>query len=393
MGSEKRHNASEVIRTRVPRTTSMEHVSPLYLSSSFCYQNAEEMRAVFAGEEQANIYSRFINPSVTEFQNRMCVLEDTEAAMATASGMSANFATFMSLLSAGDHLISGSAIFGSTHSMITRYLPKWGIEHSFFDMRNPEVLEKLVRPETKLLYVETPSNPGLDLTDLALLSTFAKAHDLIFVVDNTFASPIFQQPRKFGADLIIHSATKWIDGQGRTLGGVVCGPHKYVDEIFTFCRNTGPSLSAFNAWLLSSGLETLTVRMEKHAENAMILAEWLAENHHVANTRYPFLPSHPQYELAKKQMKTGGGVVCFEVKGGLAQGKKFLDSLKMLSVTANLGDVRSIASHPASTTHAKLSEEERQKTGIMPGLIRVSVGLEDVEDVIADIDQALANSK
>ncbi len=389
MSPKKLHSDSEVIRTRTPQSDAMEHVSPLYLTSSFTYQSAEEMRAVFAGEQQANIYSRFINPSVTEFQERMKILEGTEAAMATASGMSANFASFMSLLSAGDHLLSGRAIFGSTHSMLTKFLPKWGISHSYFDMRHPEELEHLVRPESKILYVETPSNPGLNLVDLDYLNQFAKAHDLIFIVDNTFATPILQKPKEFGAHLIVHSATKWIDGQGRTLGGVICGDQKYIDDIYLFCRNTGPSLSAFNAWILSKGLETLSVRIEKHSKNALQLAERLSDHPKIAYVKYPFLKSHPQYELAKKQMSLGGGVVCFEVKGGIEAGRHFLDRLKMLSMTANLGDVRSIASHPASTTHAKLTEEERLETGITPGLIRISVGLEHIDDIIEDIEQAL----
>lgn len=391
--SEKFHRETAAVRIQTARTPEMEHATPLFLTSSFCYNNAEEMHTVFAGEKEANIYSRFINPSITEFENKMKALEGTEAAFATSSGMSATFASFMGLLQSGDHILSGRSVFGSTHSMFTRFLPKWGISHSYFDLTHPQEIEQLLKPETKMIFVETPSNPGLDLVDMSYLNAFAKANKLIFVVDNTFASPVFQQPVKFGADLIIHSATKWIDGQGRVLGGVVCGNQSLIDEVYQFCRNTGPSLSPFNAWVLSKGLETLFLRMEKHADNAARLAERLSDNPHIASVKYPFLPSHPQYELAKKQMSSGGGVVCFNVKGGLERGSRFLDHLKMLSLTANLGDSRSIASHPASTTHAKLTEEERSQTGIDQGLIRISAGLENIEDIAGDIEQALEKSK
>ncbi len=393
MDSEQLHRESQAIRIQVPQTPEREHASPLFLTSSFCYSDAEDMRSVFAGEKRANIYSRFINPSVTELENKMKALEGTEAAFATSSGMSATFATFMSLLRSGDHMLCGRSIFGSTHSMLTRFLPRWGIRHSYFDLRHPDEIEQLIEPETRLIFVETPSNPGLDLVDLAYLHQFAKAHELIFVVDNTFASPVFQQPALFGADLILHAATKWIDGQGRVLGGVVCGKKVMIEEVYQFCRNTGPALSPFNAWVLSKGLETLFIRMEKHSENASRLAQRLTGNPHVEFVKYPFLPSHPQYELARKQMSAGGGVVCFEVKGGAERGNRFLDHLKMLSLTANLGDSRSIASHPASTTHAKLTEAERLQTGITPGLIRISVGLENSEDIIKDIERALKKSE
>lgn len=393
MDSEQLHRESQAIRIQVPQTPEMEHASPLFLTSSFCYRDADDMRSVFAGEKKANIYSRFINPSVTELENKMKALEDTEAAFATSSGMSATFATFMSLLQAGDHLLCGRSIFGSTHSMLTRFLPKWGIGHSYFDLRQPQEIEELIRPETRLIFVETPSNPGLDIVDLEYLHKFASAHELVFVVDNTFASPVFQQPAKFGADIILHAATKWIDGQGRVLGGVVCGKQTMIEEVYQFCRNTGPALSPFNAWVLSKGLETLFIRMEKHSENALRLARRLTGNPHVDAVKYPFLPSHPQYDLARKQMSAGGGVVCFEVKGGAERGNRFLDDLKMLSLTANLGDSRSIASHPASTTHVKLTEEERLQTGITPGLIRISVGLENSADIIRDVEQALEKSK
>ena len=384
-----KHRITKAIRKQVDRTNEMEHSAPLFLTSSFCFDNAEDMRAAFADESDDNIYSRFSNPNVQEFVDRLCLLEGAEAGFATASGMSAVFASFMALLKQGDHLLSCSSIFGSTHTVITKYLPKYGIEHSYFAADKPEEWEAAIRPATKMIYVETPTNPGLDIIDLEAISALAKKHNIILNVDNCFATPVSQQPISYGADLVVHSATKWLDGQGRVLGGAVVGKKELIKEIFLFCRSTGPALSPFNAWLLSKSLETLEVRMERHTANAFFIAQAL-ENHAKINwVRYPFLPSHPQHSIAKKQMSDGGGIVCFELKGGIDAGRKFLDGLKMLSLTANLGDSRSIASHPASTTHAKLTEEERQTVGITPGLIRVSVGLEHREDILADILQAL----
>jgi len=370
------HRITEAIRKQIARTNEMEHSAPLFFTSSFCFDNAEDMRAAFADETDDNIYSRFSNPNVQEFVDRLCILEGAEAGFATASGMSAIFASFMTFLKQGDHLLSCSAIFGSTHTVITKYLPKYGIEHSYFQAGKKENWEALIKPNTKMIYIETPTNPGLDIIDLEAIGALAKKYNVILNVDNCFATPVAQQPVNYGADLVVHSATKWLDGQGRVLGGVVVGKKELIKEIFLFCRSTGPALSPFNAWLLSKSLETLDVRMERHAANALFLAQSL-ENHHKTNwVKYPFLASHPQYAIAKKQMRDGGGIVCFEVKGGIEAGRKFLNSLKMLSLTANLGDTRSIASHPASTTHAKLTEEERQTVGITPGLIRISVGLE-----------------
>lgn len=383
------HPITSAIRKQIPRTDEMEHSGPLFLTSSFCFDNAEDMRAAFADETEDNIYSRFTNPNVQEFVDRLCLLEGAEAGYATASGMSAVFASFMALMKQGDHLLSCSAIFGSTHTVITKYLPKYGIEHSYFAADKPADWEALIRPNTKMIYVETPTNPGLDIIDLEAIATLAKKHNIILNVDNCFATPVAQQPIAFGADIVVHSATKWIDGQGRVLGGVVVGKKELIKEIFLFCRSTGPALSPFNAWLLSKSLETLDVRMERHAANALALAQSLSAHNKLNGVRYPFLSSHPQYTIAKKQMRDGGGIVCFELKGGINAGRKFLDSLKMLSLTANLGDTRSIASHPASTTHAKLTEEERQAVGITPGLIRISVGLEHKDDILQDIMQAL----
>jgi O-succinylhomoserine sulfhydrylase len=383
------HPITKAIRIQTARTAEMEHATPLFLTSSFCYENAEEMRAVFADEKTANIYSRFSNPNVKEFVDKIAALEGAETGYATASGMSAVFASFMALLKSGDHLICCNAIFGSTHTLISKYLGRFGIEHTYVSADNPEAWEAAVRPTTKMIFLETPTNPGLDIIDLEAAGKLAKKHGLILNVDNCFATPIGQRPIDFGADLVIHSATKWIDGQGRVLGGVVVGKAALIKEIYAFCRSTGPSLSPFNAWILSKSLETLDVRMERHAANALHIAKALEQHPKIARLKYPFLPSHPQYAIAMKQMKNGGGIVCFELKGGLESGKKFLDSLQLLSLTANLGDTRSIASHPASTTHAKLTEEERREVNITPGLIRISVGLEYADDILHDILQAL----
>jgi O-succinylhomoserine sulfhydrylase len=384
-----RHRITQAIRIRADRTADREHSSPLFLTSSFTFDDAEQMRATFADENDDYIYSRFSNPTVQEFTDRLCALEGAEDGFATASGMSAIVASFLSFLKQGDHLLSCNAIFGSTHTIITKYLPKYGIEYTYVDATDTKAWEAAVRPNTKMLYLETPTNPGLDVIDLEAAGKFAKAHNLIFNVDNCFATPIGQTPIDFGADLVVHSATKWIDGQGRVLGGAIVGKKELIKEIYAFCRSTGPALSSFNAWVLSRSLETLDVRMERHCSNALYIAQSLEGHAAIASLKYPFLPSHPQYDIAKRQMKNGGGIVCFELKGGLEAGRAFLDKLKMLSLTANLGDTRSIASHPASTTHAKLTPEERAAVNITPGLIRISVGLEHKDDILKDILQAL----
>ena len=384
------HKQSKLIRARVEQTKNHEHASPLFLTSSFTFDNAEDMRAAFADETDANIYSRFSNPSVKEFVDRLCILENAEAGFATASGMSAVFGSFMALLKKGDHLLSCNAVFGSTHTVISKYLPKYGIDFSYVGTNATEAeWEAAITPNTKMIYLESPTNPGLDILDIAMISRVAKKHHIILNVDNCFATPIGQTPIDLGADLVVHSATKWIDGQGRVLGGAVVGRKDLIHEIYLFCRSTGPSMSPFNAWVLSKSLETLEVRMDRHCSNAHYIAEKLEGNDKINFVKYPFLTSHPQHAIAKAQMKNGGGIVCFELKGGLEAGRKFLNQIKMLSLTANLGDSRSIASHPASTTHAKLSEAERQATGITPGLIRISVGLEHRDDILADILQAL----
>lgn len=383
------HPITQAVRTRVERTNEMEHSSPLFLTSSFCFDNAEDMRAAFADESDDNIYSRFSNPSVQEFIDKVCALEGAESGFATASGMSAIFSTFMTFLSAGDHMISFNAIFGSTHTIITKYLPKWGIEYDYIDVNAVEDLKNLIRPNTKFIYLETPTNPGLDIVDIQKVVEIAHAAGVMVIVDNCFATPIFQRPIEFGVDLVIHSATKWMDGQGRMLGGVIVGKKSLIKDIYAFCRSAGPALSPFNAWILSKSLETLEVRMERHASNALVIAKALEGHEKISWVKYPFLESHPHYEIAKKQMSSGGGVVCFELKGGIESGRNFLNSLKCFSMTANLGDSRSIASHPASTTHAKLTDAERAAVNITPGLIRLSIGLEKVDDLIKDILQAL----
>lgn len=382
--------ATRAIRLQTAKTAQKEHSTPLFLTSSFTYDSAEDMAAAFATETpEVNIYSRFANPGVDEFVNKMVSLEDAEHGVATGTGMAAVFSTFMTFLAAGDHVISASAVFGSTHTILTKYLPKWGITFSYFDMNKPETIEALITPATKLLYLETPSNPGLDIIDLEYVGAICKKHRILFVVDNCFATPAVQQPIRYGADLVVHSATKFIDGQGRVLGGVVVGKKELVHQLYLFIRNTGPSMSPFNAWVLSKSLETLFIRMDRHAASALAIAAKLEGHAKISWVKYPFLPSHPQYAVAIKQMSNGGGIVSFELKGGIDSGRRFLNALEMISMTNNLGDSRTIASHPASTTHSKLSEAERQAVGISPGLIRVSVGLEDPEDILDDLLQAL----
>ncbi|MFL5772753.1 MAG: trans-sulfuration enzyme family protein [Flavisolibacter sp.] len=383
------NRVTKAIRTQVNRTDEMEHASPLFLTSSFCFDDAESMRAAFADESDDNIYSRFSNPSVKEFVDKICILEGAEDGFATASGMSAVFASFLALLKSGDHLISCNAVFGSTHTVITKFLPRYGIEFTYVPAGKPDEWEKAIRPNTKMIFIETPTNPALEMIDMEVVSALCKKHQLIFNVDNCFATPVNQRPVDYGADLVVHSATKWIDGQGRTLGGVVVGKSALIYDIYLFCRATGPALSPFNAWVLSKAVDTLDVRMERHASNALAIAQKLEGHPKISWLRYPFLPSHPQHAIALKQMKNGGGIFCFELKGGIEAGRKFLDNLKMLSLTANLGDTKSIASHPASTTHAKLTPDERAEINITPGLIRISVGLEYWEDILNDISQAL----
>ena len=381
---------TQAIRTQLERSQFQEHSVPLYLTSSFVFEGAEDMRASFSEEKIRNIYSRFSNPNTTEFVDKICKMEGAQAGYAFATGMAAVYTTFAALLNSGDHIVSAGSIFGSTHALFTTYFPKWNIQTSYFDINKPETIESYITEKTKILYAESPTNPAVDILDLEYLGQIAKKHNLILIIDNCFATPYIQNPIKFGAHLVIHSATKLIDGQGRVLGGVTVGNEDLIREIYLFSRNTGPALSPFNAWVLSKSLETLAVRLEKHSENALAVAEFLENHANVNLVKYPFLKSHPQYEIAKKQMRLGGNIVAFEIKGGLESGRKFLDKIKLCSLSANLGDTRTIVTHPASTTHSKLSVEERLSVGISDGLVRISVGLETVKDVIADLNQALS---
>ena len=380
---------TNAVRTQLERSQNLEHSVPIYLTSSFVFEDAEDMRASFAEEKERNIYSRYSNPNSSEFIDKVCQMEGAEAGFAFASGMAAVFSTFAALLDSGDHILSARSIFGSTHSLFNNFFPKWNISHSYFRIDDLDGVEALIQPNTKIIYAESPTNPGVDILDLEVLGEIAKKHNLILVIDNCFASPYLQQPIKFGADLVIHSGTKLMDGQGRVLAGITVGSKDLIEKIYRFSRITGPALSPFNAWVISKSLETLAVRVDRHCENALKLAEFLEDHEKVNWVRYPFLKSHPKYEIAKKQMKAGGCVVAFEVRGGLEAGQKFFDSIKLLSLSANLGDSRSIVTHPASTTHSKLSPKERAETGITDGMVRVSVGLEHIDDIIRDIQQAL----
>jgi len=388
----KSRSETDAIRVQSPRTAQREHSTPLYLTSSFVFDSAEQARALFAGEEEGNIYTRFSNPNHDEFVRKLCALEGTEDGVATASGMAAVFASIAAFLRSGDHIVLCRAVFGSTHQVVTQLLPRWGITHTYVDALKPDEWEAAIRPTTRMVFLETPSNPGLDLVDLEFAGGLCAKHGLILNVDNCFATPLLQRPVDHGAHLVTHSATKFIDGQGRVVGGAVLGTRELIEEVRFFARHTGPAISPFNSWILSKSLETLAVRMDRHCANALELARHLEGQAEVVWVKYPFLPSHPQHAIALKQMRAGGGLVSFELRGGLERGRRFLDALTMLSHSANLGDTRSIATHPASTTHSKLSPEDRAAVGITDGLVRVSVGLEHIEDIKADIDRAIAAS-
>ncbi len=383
---------TQAIRIQEKRNN-REHSVPLYMTSSFVFEDAEQARALFADEYKGNIYSRFSNPNVNEFVNKMCALEGMEDGFGTATGMASVFASMAALLVSGDHILASSALFASTTRIIKDIFPNWGISHTFFDIKDPDSWEGLIQPNTKMIFAETPSNPGLVLIDLQKLCDLGKKHGILVNIDNCFATPYLQQPAQYGADIITHSATKFIDGQGRATGGAVLANEEITQKIRSFCRQTGPAMSPFNAWILSKSLETLAVRMERHCESALALAKWLSSHQEIESVSYPFLESHPQYELAKKQMKAGGGMIKFEVKGGLDRGRKFLNSLEMFSHTANLGDTRTITTHPASTTHSKIDPEVREAAGIFPGSIRLSVGLEHIEDIKEEVEMALNKSK
>ena len=385
----KKQFETEAIRGQMERSQYLEHSAPIYMTSSFVFEDSEDMRASFAEEKHRNIYSRYSNPNTSELIQKVASMEGVEDGVAFASGMSAIYTTFAALLSSGDHILSCRAVFGSTHTLYTQFFPKWNIEHGYFDPGDFETLKAQLKPNTKILYVESPTNPGVTVLDLEKLGDFAKKNNLLFIVDNCFATPYIQQPAKLGAHLVIHSSTKLMDGQGRVLGGITVGSHNLIDRIYRFARITGTALSPFNAWVLSKSLETLAVRVEAHSKNGLTLAENLEQHPNVNWVRYPFLKSHPQYEIAKKQMKLGGSIIAFEVKGGVAAGKRFIDNIQLCSISANLGDTRSIITHPASSTHAKLSSEERLAVEITDGMIRLSVGLEHTDDVWNDLVQAL----
>lgn len=384
---------TQCVRIQARRSSHKEHSVPIYETSSFIFDTAEEARAVFAEETEGNIYTRFANPNSDEFIQKLCLLEGAEDGIATASGMAAIFVSIAALLRPGDHILASRQIFGTTHLLFTQMLPRWGISHTYVDMKNQLDWEANLLPTTRLIYTESPSNPGLDLADLKWLGRFSSRNDLYLMVDNCFATPYLQNPIQYGADLVVHSATKFIDGQGRTVSGAVLGKKATIREIRTVSKMTGPTMSAFTAWLLSKSLETLSVRMERHCSNALKLAKYLDKHPDVLWVRYPFLPSHPQYKLAKKQMKMGGGLVTFELKGSSKRARKFIDSLQLMSITSNLGDTRSIVTHPATTTHSKLTLAERKESGITEGLIRVSVGLEHIDDIVTDIEQAMVRSR
>jgi O-succinylhomoserine sulfhydrylase len=381
---------THAIRNQMKRSQYLEHSTPLYLTSSFVFEDAEDMRASFAEEKKRNIYSRFSNPNTSEFVQKVVQMEEADDGVSFATGMGAVFATFAAFLNAGDHIVSARALFGSTHTLFTKYLPKWEISTSYFPVDDISLVEELIQPNTKCIYVESPTNPGVDILDLEAIGKIAKKHKLLFIVDNCFATPYLQQPIKYGADLVIHSATKLMDGQGRVLGGVTVGSKDLIRELFLFARNTGASLSPFNAWILSKSLETLAVRIDRHCENAFTIAEKLEASQEINWVKYPFLKSHPQYALAKKQMLKGGNIIAFEVRGELEAGRNFINAIELCSLSSNLGDSRTIITHPASTTHSKLSNEDRLAVGITNGMIRISIGLEHPEDIWNDLKNALS---
>ncbi len=381
---------TNAIRNQMERSQYLEHSTPLHLTSSFVFEDAEDMRASFAEEKERNIYSRFSNPNTSEFVQKVAQMEGAEEGVSFATGMGAVFATFAAFLNAGDHIVSARALFGSTHTLFTKYLPKWEISTSYFPVDDLSLVEDLIQPNTKCIYVESPTNPGVDILDLEAIGKIAKKHKLLFIVDNCFATPYLQQPIKYGADLVIHSATKLMDGQGRVLGGVTVGSKELIRELFLFARNTGASLSPFNAWVLSKSLETLAVRVDRHCDNAFTIAEKLEVSQNINWVKYPFLKSHPQYALAKKQMLKGGNIIAFELIGGLEAGQNFINAIELCSLSSNLGDSRTIITHPASTTHSKLSKEDRMAVGITDGMIRLSIGLEHPEDIWNDLKNALS---
>jgi O-succinylhomoserine sulfhydrylase len=378
------------VRAGTARSQFNEHSEALYLTSSFVFDNAAQAAARFQGTEPGNIYSRFTNPTVTAFQERLAALEGAESCVATASGMSAILATAMALLRSGDHIVSSSGVFGATVQLFSNVLSKFGVETTYVDQSAPAAWKAALHPGTKLLYVETPSNPLTEVFDIRALADLAHGAGAVLVVDNCFCSPALQRPIELGADLVIHSATKYLDGQGRVLGGAILGRRELVmDGIYGFLRTAGPSLSPFNAWVLLKGLETLKIRMEAQSQSALELARWLETHPRVSRVHYPGLPTHPQYQLAVRQQRSGGAVVSFEVRGGREAAWKVVDSTRLISITANLGDTKTTITHPATTTHGRISAEARARAGVTEGLLRVAVGLESFRDIRADLERGL----
>ncbi len=377
------------VRAGMDRTHHREHSEAMYLTSSFVFENAAQAAVMFSGEEEGNVYARFTNPSVTLFEERLAALEGAEACIATASGMAAITAMIMANLSAGDHIIASKSLFGSTIQLLGTILPRFGIETSFVSLTDPAEWAAAIRPNTRLLFCETPSNPLTEIGDIAALATIAMRHEVLLAVDNCFCTPVLQKPMDLGADIVVHSATKYLDGQGRVLGGAVCANKAIVEKIFVFLRTTGPTLSAFNAWVLGKGLETLAIRMRAQSAAALELAQWLEAHPAVERVYYPGLPSHPQYALAQRQQSGGGAIVSFEVKGGKDAAWRVVDSCQLLSITANLGDTRTTLTHPASTTHGRITPEARAAAGIKDNLLRMAVGLESVIDIRNDLSLGL----
>lgn len=389
MTNRKFRDETLAIRSQSKQTLHGEHSVPLFLTSSYAFDSADEMASAFDGSIDANVYSRYSNPNVEELVKKFCLLENASAGIATATGMAAVFSSFAALLSAGDHIIASRALFGSAIQILSNILPRWGVTCTYVDPVEVDSWQKSINRNTKMIFFETPSNPSLWITDLAKANAIAKANNLLMVVDNCFATPIIQKPMLFGADLIIHSTTKYADGHGRVLGGMIVGRQELIEKIIYFNRHTGPTLSAFNAWLISKSLETLALRVHAHASNAYQLALNLVDNKSLDMVIYPFLENHPQYQLAKNQMTFGGGILGLKIKGDQSATMRFMNHLEMISISPNLGDTRTIATHPTSSTHMRLTEEDRKAVGITPNLVRISVGLEHVDDIYEDIILAL----
>ena len=378
------------VRESLPRSQYNEHSEALYLTSSYVFESAAQAAARFSGEEEGNVYSRFTNPTVSAFQARLAALEGAESCVATASGMSAILSLVMAMCSAGDHIVASNSLFGATQQLFGTIMPRFGITTSFVAQTDVAAWAAAIRPETKLLFLETPSNPLTEIADIPALVELAHARGILVAVDNCFCTPVLQRPLQLGADFVVHSATKFLDGQGRVLGGAVLGSKKLTDEVLKFLRTAGPTLSAFNAWVLLKGLETLNIRVQAQSANALELARWLEAHPKVARVFYPGLESHPQFELAKRQQKSGGAILAFEVKGGREEAWKVVDHCRLLSITANLGDTKTTLTHPASTTHGRITPEQRAAGGITEGLLRIAVGLEALSDLQNDLATGLA---